>query len=368
MPPQPSAALSPLEFSRSLLSWFDENMRPLPWRTSYAPYEVWISEIMLQQTQMERGVSFFLRWMERFPSVESVAEAPEEAILRCWEGLGYYRRAHQLHAAAKAMVSRHGGSVPRSREELLALPGIGEYTAAAILSIAYGQDIALVDANVERVFSRMLDIDSPVKQEPAHSRICHEAQRLLPSGSARRYNQALMELGALVCRKQPQCGQCPVCAWCLALKNGTVSERPLATARVTASRVVSTHAVITIGDDVLLRQRAADGLWGNMWEFPGIICTGEDEKSQLIAMLGDLGFTASRATLAGQVATSYTSHRLTAHFYLVSIDASRLPAQERFDAEKLRLIPRSWLGELAMPSHHRRMAQRLFDETSNHQP
>ncbi|MBR4423854.1 MAG: A/G-specific adenine glycosylase, partial [Mailhella sp.] len=227
------------KFTNRLFTWFKASMRPLPWRTCYDPYEIWISEVMLQQTQMERGVSFFLRWIERFPSVESVASAAEEEILRFWEGLGYYRRARLLHAAAKCMVSTHRGRIPDTQAELLALPGLGEYTANAILSIAYGHDIAVVDANVERVFSRLLDIDAPVKNAPVKSFIREEAQRLLPCGNARTYNQALMELGALICKKHARCGQCPMTEWCLAYRQKTVTSRPVQTPRAATDRHVS---------------------------------------------------------------------------------------------------------------------------------
>ena len=147
--------------ARALLEWFRRFMRPLPWRRTYAPYEVWISEVMLQQTQMERGVGYFLRWMERFPDVSAVAAASDEDILNAWEGLGYYRRARFLHAAAKVMCERHGGRVPSEPEALAALPGLGAYTVAAIRGIAFNQDVVVVDANVERVFTRLLNIDVP---------------------------------------------------------------------------------------------------------------------------------------------------------------------------------------------------------------
>jgi A/G-specific adenine glycosylase len=153
--------------SSALLRWFSLHKRPLPWRERYSPYEVWISEVMLQQTQMERGVAYFQRWMRRFPDIRSVAEASEEEILQHWEGLGYYRRARFLHQAAKAVAERHGTELPDSKEALAALPGLGAYTVDAVLSIAFEQDVVPVDANVERVFSRLLDIDSPIRKKQA---------------------------------------------------------------------------------------------------------------------------------------------------------------------------------------------------------
>ena len=154
-------------FRKDLLLWFAENRRPLPWRADYTPYRTWIAEVMMQQTQMDRGVQYFLRWMERFPDVAAVAAAPEEDLLKAWEGLGYYRRARNIQAAARVIMERHGGNFPTSYADILALPGVGPYTAGAIASTAYNEEVPCVDGNVERVLSRVFDIDTPVKEEPA---------------------------------------------------------------------------------------------------------------------------------------------------------------------------------------------------------
>ena len=169
-------------FRKDLLSWFAENRRPLPWRADYTPYRTWIAEVMMQQTQMDRGVQYFLRWMERFPDVAAVAAAPEEDLLKAWEGLGYYRRARNIQAAARVIMERHGGNFPTSYADILALPGVGPYTAGAIASTAYNEEVPCVDGNVERVLSRVFDIDTPVKEEPAKSRIRELAQALIPKG------------------------------------------------------------------------------------------------------------------------------------------------------------------------------------------
>lgn len=158
-------------FRKDLLRWFAENRRPLPWRADYTPYRTWIAEVMMQQTQMDRGVRYFLRWMERFPDVAAVAAAPEEDLLKAWEGLGYYRRARNIQAAARVIMERHGGVFPRAHADILALPGVGPYTAGAIASTAYNEEVPCVDGNVERVLSRVFDIDTPVREEPAKSRI-----------------------------------------------------------------------------------------------------------------------------------------------------------------------------------------------------
>ncbi len=351
------------EFIARLFSWFNANMRPLPWRIRYDPYEVWISEIMLQQTQMERGISFFLHWIERFPCIESVASAPEEEILRYWEGLGYYRRARLLHAAAKRMVSDHEGRIPDNRTALLELPGLGEYTANAILSIAFGQDIAVVDANVERVFSRLLDIDVPVKNAPARSFIRQEAQHLLPCGNARTYNQGLMELGALLCKKHAACEQCPVKEWCLAYRNNTVMSRPVQNPRATVENLVSAHVLLAYGNRILMHKRDVTGLWGGLWEFPGIVCNGPDILAQLNAYLGLLGIPMENMQPAGQIMHNYTNHRLTAHFFRCEETFPLLPHMEKLSSERLRLVPCEEIDTLAMPAHHRKIAEKLFSIT-----
>jgi A/G-specific adenine glycosylase len=180
---------------RRLLAWFRQTKRDLPWRRTYDPYHVWISEIMLQQTQMDRGVDYFRRWVARFPDVTAVAAAGEQEILKYWEGLGYYARARNLHRAARVMVEEHGGMIPCEYDDLLSLPGIGPYTAAAIASIACDQDMPAIDANVMRIFARLFDIDEPVKDLGCRQHIEQLAWELLPAGKARAFNQALMDLG-----------------------------------------------------------------------------------------------------------------------------------------------------------------------------
>ncbi len=344
----------------TLLDWFCQHKRPLPWRASYAPYEVWISEIMLQQTQMERGVAYFLRWMSRFPDVRSVAAASEEEILQYWEGLGYYRRARLLHQAAQTMVERHDGCVPSSQEELEALPGLGAYTVAAIRSIAFQQDVVPVDANVERVFSRLLDIDSPVRRKPASDIVRREALRLLPSGRARDYAQALMEFGALICGKAPQCTLCPLGDWCKARMNGVERERPVLEARPEVVPVASVHGLLICEKHVLLRQRPASGLWGNMWEFPGLDSFSGTPQQALLQAFSRMGLSVGIAAPLGSVSHGYTNHRLTAHFFRVAVDRSLKELFALFDGQPYRFVRWDRTDELAMPAHHRKMAERYF--------
>ncbi len=196
---------------RGLLDWFNANARKLPWRVRYTPYEIWISEIMLQQTQVKTMLPYYHRWMERFPEVRTVALAPEEDLLKHWEGMGYYARARNIHKAANVLLREYGAEFPRNRDLLLGLPGIGRYTAGAIMSIAFNEDFAAVDGNVMRIFSRLFDLAAPVREPQSRKNFWDIAERLLPKGKARSFNQALMDLGALVCTpRNPSCSECPV--------------------------------------------------------------------------------------------------------------------------------------------------------------
>ncbi|MEW6499985.1 MAG: A/G-specific adenine glycosylase, partial [Thermodesulfobacteriota bacterium] len=209
----------------ALLAWFAAHSRDLPWRRTYDPYHVWISEIMLQQTRMERVIGYFRRWLERFPDLPALAAADEEEVLKCWEGLGYYSRARNLHRAAGLVMRDHGGTIPADHAALLTLPGIGRYTAGAIMSLAFNREYPLVDANVERLFARLYDIDSPVREAVNHRFVWQRALELIPPGRARLFNQALMELGALVCTpKNPACSACPLAGHCKALRGNTVTR------------------------------------------------------------------------------------------------------------------------------------------------
>ncbi|MCX6907673.1 MAG: A/G-specific adenine glycosylase, partial [Verrucomicrobia bacterium] len=266
------------EIQKQLLRWFDRHARRLPWRSAAArrdPYRVWVSEIMLQQTQVATVIPYYRRWLRQFPNVRSLAGAKPAVVLKAWEGLGYYRRARNLHAAAREVVQRHGGRLPATRDELLALPGIGRYTTGAILSIAFGQPEPLVDGNVARVLARLFGIRQNVKSGAGQARLWSVADYLVPAKRPGAFNESLMELGATVCTSQnPRCDECPVRELCVALRRGWVERLPN-TGKRPASRVVRQRALlIWRGGRVLVRQRRADGLLGGFWEFPDAVPAG----------------------------------------------------------------------------------------------
>jgi len=251
-----------------LLEWYFLNARDLPWRESHDPYRIWLSEVMLQQTQVVTVIGYFLRFVARFPTVQALASAEEDEVFKLWEGLGYYSRARRLIPCARAVVAQHGGVFPGSLEEMLKLPGVGPYTAGAVLSIAYNQRIPAVDGNVLRVASRWYAYDTDIRLPLAHKAIETRLMAEMPE-DARHFNQALMELGACVCTpKNPACDRCPVAEECEALRLGLVEVLPFkskAKAKVESEKVV---AYVTCGELVLIEKRAPDVLLGSLWGFP----------------------------------------------------------------------------------------------------
>jgi A/G-specific adenine glycosylase len=256
-------------FSARLLAWYTVHQRRLPWRGARDPYRIWVSEIMLQQTQVDTVIPYYRRWCKRFPTVRALAAAPQEEALRLWEGLGYYARARNLHRAAQQIVHEHAGRIPRTCDELRRLPGIGRYTAGAIASIAFGVDAAVLDGNVKRVLARVFDFREDIKSARGEKKLWALAESLAPAGQAGDYNQALMDLGATVCTPlTPNCGACPVRTLCAAYKLGVQLERPVTRKRSPLPSKVLAAGVIRKNGRVLIRQRSATGLLGGLWSFP----------------------------------------------------------------------------------------------------
>ena len=371
--PTPSAepkapAQVPPEFRQKVLERGRELYRDLPWRRTRDPYQIWISEVMLQQTQMERGVSYFTRWMARFPDVAALAAASEEEVLRLWEGLGYYSRARHVLAAARRIMDRHGGVFPAALEDIRALPGVGPYTAGAIASIAFGEKLPCVDANVERVVARVFDLDTPVKQEPAASAVRAWALRLVPEGKAREHNQAMMELGALVCGKKPRCGACPLAAFCISLHLGIVDQRPVPGKRTPITPIEVVTGVLRRKDRIFVQKRLASGVWGNLWEFPGgRVEPGESPEAAVMREFEEeTGFAVAVDSKYGIIRHGYTTYKITLHCFALSLAGADGDLEEAPDPPVLTAAsawrwatPRE-LEDLAMPAAHRKLADRIF--------
>lgn len=266
---RPSLDPPGIEFlRRELLGFFDAEARDLPWRRTRDPYAIWVSEVMSQQTRIETVVPYWRAWMEAYPTVQALAEAEEAAVLKAWEGLGYYSRARNLHRAARVVREQFLGRLPETREGLRALPGIGAYTAGAVASIAYREAVPAVDGNVRRVASRILDWP-----DPGAAALEAEVSRWVPEDRPGDFNQALMELGATVCApRAPRCGECPLSSLCRARAAGTVRERPAPRKRTVARRAEERVSVAwrpaDDGGEFALRRRPGEGLLAGMYEFP----------------------------------------------------------------------------------------------------
>jgi len=267
---------------RDLLRWYDEAARDLPWRRTRDPYAIWVSEVMLQQTRVETVIPYYQRFMESFPSPRALAEADEDVVLSHWSGLGYYRRARLLHAGVREVVDRYGGEVPEDAEERRALPGVGRYTAGAIGSIAFDKEEPIVDGNVTRVLARLFAIDTAIGAPTTTRRLWDEAARLVPGERPGAFNQALMELGAVVCTpRKPKCDSCPLAADCEAHARDLVGSLPVPRARkapieMTLAAVLATQGRAS-GRKVWL-VRSDRPLFGGLWGLPMIRRTAFDES------------------------------------------------------------------------------------------
>lgn len=258
-----------LELRGQLLRWFDRTQRDLPWRRTKDPYGIWVSEVMLQQTQVDRVVHYWERFLARFPDVRALAAAEVKDVLGLWSGLGYYSRARNLHRAAQVIATTHGGEVPDSVDALLELPGFGRYTAGAVSSIAFGLEAPLVDGNVARVLSRLLEIEGAPGEREREKTLWAAATTLVSGERPGDWNQSLMELGATVCTPQnPLCLLCPVRASCGAFLHGRVDELPPPKKAAKRKRLELRVAVARRGKDVLLARREEKGLFGGLWELP----------------------------------------------------------------------------------------------------
>jgi A/G-specific adenine glycosylase len=343
-----------------LLRWFRKTKRDLPWRRTYQPYHIWISEILLQQTQMDRGVAYFLRWIKRFPDVTAVAEAKEQEILKYWEGLGYYARARNLHRAAKIMVAESGGEVVCDYDRLIRLPGIGPYTAAAIASVAGNHDIATIDANVNRVYARLFDIGESLKERKGRDRVTAIANTLLPQGRARAYNQAIMDFGGLVCTaRSPHCGECPLCKTCLALKADTVSKRPLVSKPQQITVLHRVAGYIQHQGKIFIQQRRSDDLWGGLWEFPGGEAIGtavEQNLEQII--LQSTGLCVEVEELLTTVVHQYTRYKNILSCYYCRLQDGDINAQLEGAVDYRWLAPEDF-NQFAFPAGPRKILEYL---------
>ena len=312
-------------FATVLLQWFRQNGRPLPWRETRDPYAIWLSEVILQQTRIQQGQAYWERFMARWPRVENLAEATEDEVLRMWQGLGYYSRARNLHLAARQVVEM--GHFPDTLEEIRRLKGVGDYTAAAIGSIAFDIPAAVVDGNVYRVLSRHFGIDVPINTPEGKKIFTALAQELLPKPEASAFNQAMMDFGAIQCTpRQPRCQACPLAETCVALREGRVEDLPVKLRKLQVKTRHLIYIYIRCQGQTAIHRRGSGDIWQGLWEPLLLEVRGEkqevrDGKLEVRSMLEDLGLlsplTSDLSLLKKNVKHVLTHRILLADFYLL---------------------------------------------------
>jgi A/G-specific adenine glycosylase len=320
--PLPSSAQLPA-FRRRLLAWFHVRKRALPWRSTRDPYRIWLSEIMLQQTRVAAVLPYYRSFLAHFPNVRALARAPEDAVLEAWAGLGYYSRARNLHRAAQEIVRRHAGRFPRTPEAALALPGVGRYTAAAVLSIAYGAPLAVLDGNVARVLARLGAVRGDLRQPARWRQLEAAAERLLVPRSAASWNQAMMELGATVCTpRSPACPECPVARFCRARALGLQDELPAKRAKRSPETVRLAAAVLLDPHrrTLLVHPAKGDGLFSRMWQFPAVVAAREPEAALRRHLRDSLGIDVADCVALPAARHTVTYRRVTLLPFLVPVE------------------------------------------------
>lgn len=326
-----------------LLAWYDQHARTLPWRGIHDPYRTWVSETMLQQTRVETVIGYYARFLQRFPTVADLAAAPEDDVLKMWEGLGYYSRARNLHKGAKQVVAEYGGVIPASVEELRKISGIGPYTAGAIASIAFDQPVPAVDGNVIRVVSRLRGIRENVGIPSVRRALEGEAAALVPADRPGDFNQAVMDLGATICTPgTPSCEKCPLQAECDAYAAGDAEDLPVLPRKNPPKVLDYTICLIFSGDRVLMRQRTEAMLRG-LWVFPMI--EGKTTLRQLPSAVRKLTkFAVTGVASAGEAKHVFTHQVWQMQLYTMSVpEDAQAPAGYRF-------VPVEEMGDLAIPT------------------
>lgn len=349
-------------FRGDLLAWYDAAGRALPWRATSDPYRIWLSEVMLQQTRVDQAAPYYKRFVERFPTVEALSDAPLDDVLLCWEGLGYYSRARNLHRAARLVVDEFGGRVPDEEEAIRSLPGVGPYTAAAVLSIAYERPCAVLDGNVARVLTRVFRVDADVKRSPVRRMLREIAGRLMDVRRPGAFNQALMELGATICTPHaPGCSSCPVRPVCAAADHGDQASYP-----VSAKRGPIPHfdvAVALLRDSrgrLLIQRRHVHAMLGGLWEFPG----GKREKDESMEeacvreLDEELGVQVSIEGPFHQLSHAYSHFRITMHAFCARIVAG---VPRSASGMPLKWVDPPNLDNYAFPRANRKLIERLAE-------
>ena len=352
--------------SKKLLAWYGKHKRDLPWRRTKNPYRIWISEIMLQQTQVDTVIPYYHRFLKRFPDVRALAGAGLEDVLKLWENLGYYSRARNLHAAAQMILEKHGGVFPEDPKSVAALPGIGAYTTGAILSIAFGMRLPAIDGNVKRVAARLYAIEEPTAEKTVARKIADRVRELVPANDPGDFNQALMDLGAGICIPEgPHCGACPLKALCRAFQMGAQGRIPAVQKKGRIPLRQSTAAFIPDKKNrILITQRPAQGLLGGLWKLPGGFQAGDETLIDALkrTVWEETGLRVNAAEPAAIVRHTFTHFRMILSGFRCTAVSGRLHPPEGIH---IAWIDPSELSHFAFGKADRELLLKIIDQTGN---
>jgi A/G-specific adenine glycosylase len=350
-------SLSKKRIQTQLLRWFEKNARDLPWRRTRDPYAIWVSEIMLQQTQVNTVIPYYQNFLKAFPTRNHLARADLSEVLKVWEGLGYYSRARNLHRASQIVSNHFKGKIPDNLMDLRTLPGIGRYTAGAILSIAFNKEAPVLDGNVKRVLSRLFAIADPTGRGKTEARLWHLSESLLPKGEASSFNQGLMDLGATTCTpKEPECSKCPLCRLCKGKASGEPERFPTKAIRKKIPHIEAISAVIRENEKVFLRQRPPKGLLGGLWEFPNWPIEEKKDPQEVLRLKvkSEIGLRVKPQELIGSFRQTFSHFKLTLQVFHCR------PLNRKVRAK---WVPIQKLHAFPMSRIHRRIAEKIDGKT-----
>ncbi len=356
---------SPRSLQNKLLKWFDAQKREMPWRNTKDPYKIWISEIMLQQTQVKTVIPYFRRWMIAFPTIEKLAHAREDRVLKFWEGLGYYSRARNLHKAAKVILIEHNGKVPNTMDDIIKLPGIGRYTSGAILSIAFDMPYPVLDGNVKRVISRLFTLKENGANGASENKLWNYAEKLVPKKRPGDFNQSLMELGATICiPKNPLCLLCPVATLCQAKTQNIESEYPPKKTKQQSKKIEVSAAVIFRNGKVFIQQRPHKGLMGGLWEFPGGKRKNRESEEDCLKreIQEELDVQVNIQKKIMTIKHSYTQFRVTLNVFLCKLKPGRIKASQ---CDQWKWVSPEQLKQFTFPAANVKIVEYLTNESSS---
>lgn len=354
--------MTDITFSGRLLDWYARHGRSLPWRGSTDPYAVLVSEYMAQQTRVETVIPYYRRWMAQFPTIQTLAAASEDDVLKAWEGLGYYARARNLLKAARVIVDEHNGLIPPDVDTLRGLPGIGLYTAAAVASLAFGADEPALDGNLRRVLARVTALALDPRSPAGQQQLTAAAREWLPPGRAGDFNQALMDLSSQICLpKTPRCAECPLTAFCLAFQHKRQADFPVKVKKPAVPVIIVTAGVLRRGRAVLLTKRPADGLLGGLWEFPG----GKQEPGESLPeclareLREELGVEVTVGEEIGLFRHAYSHFRVVLHAFACAVVSGE---PRPLASDGLAWVGVDRLGEYAMGKIDRMIAGEICNK------